>query len=350
MNIDDLTSNMGAWLGGQGPHANVVISSRIRLARNVAQRPFLSTASPSQRREIYDLLSTVVARLYPINTALFIDVDKASALDRQLLVERHLISHHHAVSEGSRGVSVSHDESAALMINEEDHLRVQVLSDGLRLEQLWTKINAIDDKLSERIPFAFDNQLGYLTVCPTNVGTGIRVSVMMHLPALKWTKEIERVERATRDMRLAVRGQYGEGTDVVGDLYQISNQTTLGSSEEEIVEVFNNKIIPHIVEYEYAARETLIKHSLAQFEDKVWRAYGLLANARCISTQEMQTLLSPIRMAIQMDRFDAIDLQTLNHIFLHTQSAHLQKRAGTTMNGSERAVARADYIRQQLSS
>ncbi len=348
MILDDLTSNMGAWLGGNGPHADVVISSRIRLARNVAQRPFLSTASPSQRRDIYETLSAEVARLYPLNTTLFIDVDKATPLDRQLLVERHLISHHHAVCEGSRGVSISRDESAALMINEEDHLRMQVLSDGLQLEQLWTKVNTIDDKLSDRIPFAFDKQLGYLTACPTNVGTGIRVSVMMHLPALKWTKEIERVERAARDMRLAVRGQYGEGTDVVGDLYQISNQSTLGVSEEEIVEVFSHKIIPRIVDYEYAARETLIKHNQAQFEDKVWRAYGLLANARCISTQETQTLLSPIRMAIHMKQFNVIDIQTLNEIFLHTQSAHLQKRAGTTMNGSERATARANYIRKKM--
>jgi len=348
MKFEDLTRGMGAWLSGDGPMSDVVLSSRVRLARNLADFPFLSTADSKQRTEIYDLASREVSAAVAATDALMVDVDKAEALDRQLLVERHLISRHHAAGEGSRGVSISASETLAIMINEEDHLRLQVLGGGMRLSSLWQTLNDLDDALSANLAYAFDRQLGYLTACPTNVGTGIRVSVMLHLPGLKWTREIERVERAAKELRLAVRGLFGEGTEVVGDLYQISNQTTLGQSEEDIIRNYSETIIPRIVEYEYAARKALASNSAFQLDDRIWRAYGVLSNARCISSEETQSHLSALRAGIAMDRFKLLDMATLNELFLHTQSAHLQKRVGRKLEGEERAVERAKYLRARL--
>lgn len=348
MKFEDLTRGVGAWLSGDGPMSDVVISSRVRLARNLAEFPFLSTATPAQRTEIYELASREVSTALSAGDALLIDVDKADPLDRQLLVERHLISRHHAGGEGSRGVSVSASETQAVMINEEDHFRLQVLGGGLRLKELWTSLTELDDAIGATLPFAFDPQLGYLTACPTNVGTGIRVSVMLHLPGLKWTREIERVERAAKDLRLAVRGLFGEGTEVVGDLYQISNQTTLGQSEEDIIRQYAETVIPRIVEYEYAARKALASSSAYQLDDRIWRAYGVLANARCISGEETQAHLSALRVGIAMGRFKDLSMATLNEMFLHTQSAHLQKRVGRALDGEQRAIERAKYLRATL--
>ncbi len=348
MTLDELTQSTGEWLRGTGPMADVVISSRVRLARNLAAYPFLAASSASERTEIYRCLADEMTDTVAGTDALLIDMEETEEIDRQVLVERHLVSRQHASSSGSRGVSVSPSETRALMINEEDHLRIQVLRSGLQLDASWEEVNEVDDLLSQTLAFAFDQQFGYLTVCPTNVGTGIRVSVMLHLPALKLTKEIERVERAARDMRLAVRGLYGEGTEAIGDFYQISNQTTLGKSEDEILAAFGKKAIPKIVEYERAARTALGKERPHQLDDKVWRAYGILSNARCISSEETQVLLSPIRMAINMGRFDKMDIAAVNETFLHTQPAHLQKLDGKALDDEQRGIVRADYIRQHL--
>jgi len=349
MTLDELIREPGEWLSGSGPMADIVISSRVRLARNLADCSFLPTASNTEKTEVYRSLVHEVANSKIGKDALIVDMEEADELDRFILVERHLISRQHAGGEGSRGVTISPGETQALMINEEDHLRIQALRSGLQLDALWQEVSEIDDILGSRIAFAFDRQFGYLTACPTNVGTGIRVSVMVHLPALRFTKEIERVERAARDMRLAVRGLYGEGTEAVGDLYQISNQITLGQSEGEIIAALGSKVIPKIVEYEQAAREALIRERAHQLDDKVWRAFGILCNARCISSDETQILLSPIRMAINMGRFDRFDIHTLNEVFLHIQPAHLQKLHGKQLDGEERGIVRATYLRSRLS-
>lgn len=350
MNVGDLIHGTGEWLRGEGPMSDVVVSSRVRLARNLASQPFLTTAGQGDRAEIFRCVSEAIIAT-PIGAKdEIIDLQQTEAIDRHVLVERHLISRQHAAAEGSRGVTVAPDETRAVMINEEDHLRIQGLRSGLQLEALWTEMNAVDDSLSARIAFAFDRQLGYLTACPTNVGTGIRVSVMLHLPALRLTKEIERVARAARDLKLAVRGLYGEGTEAAGDLYQVSNQTTLGKSEESIIQAFTETIIPNIVGYERAARETLVKSHSSQLDDRVWRAYGVLAHARRISSGETQTLLSPIRMGLHLGRFQEFNLKTLHEVFLYTQPAHLQKLAGRTLDEDERATFRADYIRKRLSA
>lgn len=349
MNLDDLTRSTGEWLRGDGPMSDVVISSRIRLARNLAERPFLTTASESDRAEIYRCLAADVTAMSDTD-AMFIDLDEADAIDRDFLVERNLISRQHASGSGSRGVSISPRETCSLMINEEDHLRIQGLRSGFQLDAIWDEVNRADDVISESLPFAFDAQLGYLTACPTNVGTGIRVSVMLHLPGLRLTKEIERVARAARDMHLAVRGLQGEGTDAVGDLYQLSNQTTLGRTEAEIIDAFSTSIIPRIVEYERAARDTLTKKQPVRLDDKIWRAYGVLSNARRITSGETHTLLSPLRMGIFMGRFTNFDVKRWNELFLFTQPAHLQKVHGLSMGQRERAIARADYLRDRLES
>ena len=348
MTLDEMCHRTGEWLRGTGPLSDVVVSSRIRLARNLVDYAFLSTAASGERAEVFRRLTEEFTALPLGRDTLVLNVNETDTVERDMLVERHLISRQHAAGEGTRGVTISKDETQALMINEEDHLRIQGLRSGLQLEDIWREVSEIDDALSSRVAFAFDSKLGYLTACPTNVGTGIRVSVMLHLPAVKLTKELERVARAARELRLAVRGLYGEGTEAVGDFYQISNQTTLGKSESEIIEKFSGEIIPNIVKYERTARRTLAERNSRQLDDKIWRAYGLLQNARLITSAETQTLLSPIRLGLQMNRFDRFDLATLNELFLYSQPAHLQKRAGRTLNEEERGIARADYIRERI--
>ncbi len=350
MNIDDLTRQNGEWLRGEGPYADVVISSRIRLARNIAQFPFLSKADDSDRKQVYRLLSDCIAELKLGDDALVVDIDEAQDLDRQLLVERHLISRQHAEGEGTRGVAISGGERRALMINEEDHLRIQGMRSGLQLTSLYEEISRLDDAIETQIEYAFDAQLGYLTACPTNVGTGIRVSVMLHLPALKLTNHIEQMFRAAKEMRLAIRGLHGEGTDAVGDFFQVSNQVTLGRSEEQIVEEFGNDIIPQFVEYESAARNTLVKERTNLLDDKIWRAYGTLENARALSSDETLFLLSHLRMGVNMGRCDKVDLDTVNQMFIRAQPAHLQKLNGRRLGGEERSVLRAEYLRGALAA
>jgi len=350
MEIDDLTRRTGEWLSGQGPLADVVVSSRVRLARNLDSHLFLSRADESERKEIFRHVTDRLLELDLGRDGLLVSMDEVEPLDRQVLVERHLVSRQHADGEGCRGAVISADERQAVMINEEDHLRIQCLRSGLQLEELWEEINALDDELEARVAYAFDSTLGYLTACPTNVGTGVRVSVMLHLPALKMTNDLEKVFRAARDMRLAVRGLFGEGTDALGDLFQVSNQTSLGKSEPELVREFAKQIVPRIVEYEQAARAALARERPYQLDDKIWRAYGILAHARTIGSDETLFLLSQLRLGVQMKRLKAVSLETLSELFLLTQRAHLQKLCGGAMEGDQRAVARAELLRKRLAA
>ena len=202
------------------------------------------------------------------------DLEEAPDIDRQLLVERHLISRPHKDAEGARGVAIGENETLAIMVNEEDHLRIQVLRSGLQLEEAWEQINAVDDQLEALLDFAFHPRFGYLTACPTNVGTGIRVSVMLHLPGLKLAGEIEKVFRAAKDLKLAVRGLYGEGTEATGDFYQISNQATLGRTEDDIIQDFKDTVIPKIIDYEHQVRKALVEDRKVALDDKVCRCWG----------------------------------------------------------------------------
>jgi len=348
--IDDLIRTTGEWLRGDGPMSDVVVSSRIRLARNLAGRKFLSRADEQEREDICRLLSEQISRTPLGERSFIVDMEEAEELDRLALVERHLISRQHADAHGSRAAFIGADETWALMINEEDHLRIQVLRSGAQLDVLWEQINEIDDVLERRVDYAFDPRYGYLTACPTNVGTGIRVSIMLHLPGLKLTQEIEKVARAAKDMRLAVRGLYGEGTDAVGDLFQISNQVTLGQSERDIVREFVDVVIPNIVEYELAARRMLATERSTMLDDKVWRAYGLLENARAVSSEETLYLLSHLRLGVCMGRLPSTDMRTVNELMLMTQPAHLQKLHGSAMSVEQRNQFRAQYLRRRLAS
>ncbi len=348
MKLSDLTNHAGEWLRGNGPMSEIVISSRIRLARNVAGFPFLSRCTRPQRQALEGQIRQTILDGQLGAKTFYVDLESAPDIDRQLLVERHLISKPHAAAEGARGVAVGENETAAVMVNEEDHLRIQVLRSGLQLEEAWDQINQIDDQLESRLDFAFHPRFGYLTACPTNVGTGIRVSVMLHLPALKLTAEIEKVFRAAKDMRLAVRGLYGEGTEATGDFYQISNQSTLGKSEDEIISDFKHLVIPKIIDYEHHARKTLLNDRSVALDDKVCRALGVLRCARLISSDETLSFLSHLRMGVNLGRVKDVDINKVNELFLMTQPAHLQKITGKKLEGDARRAARADYIRQRL--
>jgi protein arginine kinase len=348
MKLSDLTTRAGEWLRGVGPMSEIVISSRMRLARNLAGYRFLTKMSRQQRQQVEGRVRETILSSNISPQTLYVDLDNAPEVDRQLLVERHLISKQHAASEGARGVAIGDGESVSIMVNEEDHLRIQVLRSGLQLEEAWEQINGIDGALEGKLDFAFHSRFGYLTACPTNVGTGIRVSVMLHLPALKLTGEIEKVFRAAKDMRLAVRGLYGEGTEATGDFYQISNQTTLGKTEDEIISDFKHQVIPKIIDYEHHARKTLLNDRTTALDDKVYRALGLLRTARLISSEETLFLLSHLRMGVHLGRVKDIDLRTINELFLLTQPSHLAKLIGRKLEGDQRRAARAEFIRQRL--
>jgi protein arginine kinase len=265
-----------------------------------------------------------------------------------LLVERHLISREHAESKGARAVAIDRQETFSLMVNEEDHVRMQVMESGLNLESVWKKINRLDDLIEEKVTYAYHDRLGYLTACPTNVGTGMRVSVMLHLPALVITRQIEKVFRSLQKIGLAVRGLYGEGSQATGDFYQISNQITLGRSEEELVKQVSD-IVPVIIDYERQARQFLIKESQENLHDRVSRAYGILRTAQTISSEETMHLLSSVRMGVNLGLIRDLGIPAINELFIHTQPAHLQKLTGGSLETTDRNIERARYLRHYLS-
>jgi protein arginine kinase len=348
MNLDRLLPNLGEWLRGTGPESDVVISTRIRLARNLAESPFANRASPAQKAELEAKVreSILKAELpYPLT---YLEVLKLSSLDRQFLVERQLMSRELAtVLDGPRGVAFDERESVSVMVNEEDHLRMQVMRSGLDLDEAWNNIDQLDNALETRLTFAFHDQFGYLTACPTNVGTGMRASVMLHLPALSITKEIEKLFRSLQKINLVVRGLHGEGSRASGDLYQISNQVTLGKTEQRVLQEIR-EVITQILQYERRARQLLLKERKQAEQDRVARALGTLSSATMITSEETMELLSTVRLGIQMRLLDDVLPTTVNQLFIHTQAAHLQKLMGTALDGEERNAARAKYLRNKL--
>ena len=347
MEIKDLSDNTGEWLRGTGKESDIVISSRIRLARNITGYPFLSRANLKQRKEVESLLRKTIIEHNIARDVSYVNLNQATAVDKLFLVERHLISKEHAEGEGERGVAFGKSETVSLMINEEDHLRIQVIRSGFELKNTWNTIDEIDNILGENLNFAFSSRFGFLTACPTNVGTGMRVSVMLHLPALGMTKHIEKVFNAVGKLGLVVRGLYGEGTKVSGDLYQISNQFALGKSEKEILSIIES-VIPRITSYERMARKALVMESKDQLEDRIWRSYGMLKAARMITSEEILQLLSQVRMGVNIGLIDDIEMQTLNELFVLTLPAHLQKLEGCELDSAQRNVIRASYVRKRL--
>jgi len=347
MTLEGMEGRCGVWLRGSGPESDIVMSSRIRLARNLADYPFIRRCTDIDRANIE---STVRERLSkdPMGSSLsFINVAELDSLDRQFLVERQLISRELANSDGARSVAIDEQEGMSLMINEEDHLRIQVMKSGLDLGGAWEHINKVDDLIESCVTYAFHPQLGYLTACPTNVGTGMRVSVLVHLPALVITQQIEKVFRSLQKINLVVRGLYGEGTQAMGDFYQVSNQITLGKTEQELIDQVGD-IIPVVIDYERKARDFLISEKQNDLFDQVSRAYGTLQNAQQISSEETMFLLSRVRMGINLGLIGDLEIPEVNQLFIHTQPAHLQKIRQTELDTDQRNVERANYLHNQL--
>lgn len=347
MELDTLAKGTGEWLRGSGPESDVVISTRIRLARNVSADPFPPRASDETKAAVESLLREPVCRQFANQEFTYLRLDQLTQLDGQFLVERQMISREHAEGTGPRGVAINASETTSVMINEEDHLRMQSLRSGFAVDECWQEANAVDDSLQQAVTFAYSPQFGFLTACPTNVGTGMRVSVMVHLPALVMTKEIQKVFQAMQRMGLAVRGLYGEGSQAMGDFYQISNQTTLGRSEAQILANVK-RMVPDILSYERRARQALLKDARAQLHDKVSRAFGILQSARTITAEETMHLLSSVRLGLSLGLVSGVTIPDLNVLFIHTQPAHLQKLHQTSLESKDRNAARAAFLRDRL--
>lgn len=345
--IDILLNESSYWMTGQGPDAEIVLTSRMRLARNIMGIPFPERADSKQKTRVFSIVEKAAKGSQYMQGSLVLKLDKMDQVDRQFLAERRLISREHAGKTSGSGVAISEKEIVSVMINEEDHIRMQVLYPGFQLLEVWRLANQLDTEFEKTLDYAFSPMLGYLTACPTNVGTGIRASVMMHLPALVLAKQIEQVIQAILKLGLAVRGLYGEGTEASGNIFQISNQVTLGKSEEEIVNNLDG-VIRQIVGHEKNARQLLLKTKLKQVEDRVYRAYGLLSNVRTITSKEIVDLLSALRMGVDLGILKEVERSIINELFIITQPAHLQKLTGKKLGPIERDVMRADLVRQKL--
>lgn len=335
------------WLKHQGQSSEIVLSSRIRLARNLRGIPFSHWASSSALEQIIQRLSEVLPKCPATRDMDLIRLDQISSLDREFLLERHLISREMASGEDFRLVAVSPDETLSIMVNEEDHLRIQCLLSGLELRQIWERINEIDDQLGEHLDFAFSPRWGYLTACPTNVGTGIRCSVMIHLPALVLAKQVERVLGAVTQLGLTVRGFQGEGSEIAGSIAQLSNQVTLGVTEEESIEKLE-RMAQQIIANELEAQRQLMEEARTLVEDKIYRAYGILKGARILSSKEAVELVSALRLGRTAGVLTDIPYETINELLICSRPAHLQKMAGTSMAPKDRDILRARFIRERL--
>lgn len=346
MKIEDIKLE---WLKGAGPNSNIAISSRIRLARNLKEYPFPSIAKKSDLEGVVLEIKEALTKDAYFKPFSLLMLGELSEIEREALVEKHIISPDHSKNGAKRSGALLIEKEGVLsvMINEEDHLRIQCFLGGLQLSEVWRIIDQFDSILEKYIDYAFDEEFGYLTACPTNVGTGLRASVMLHLPALAVTKKIGRVVEELSKIGLTVRGLYGEGTEALGNLFQLSNQVTLGPSEEEIVDKIE-KIALRVIEEEELTRKHLLKLKGIELEDSLWRAWGILKHARLISSKEAMDLLSKVRMGIDLGILPRIDKNKLNELIIKIRPAHLQLIKGKELNPEERDRFRADLIRSSL--
>ena len=339
------------WLDASGPRSDMVLSTRIRLARNLAGRVFGMRNSAADRESILTVVQEAARDVPQLDHAMLIRLDHLPQLDRQLLHERHLVSKDIAGLEPTgrvrAGAALLVQDQVGLMVNEEDHLRLQGLCSGFALEAAYDAVNGVDSELGQRLAFAFHPEFGYLTSCPTNVGTGLRASVLIHLPGLVLTKEISKVLQGLSQVGLTFRGLYGEGSEVVGNYFQLSNQTTLGKSEFDLLDHLG-KMVQQVITYEEQARQVLLRDAPTVIEDKVWRAYGLLRYARSLSFEETMNLLSGVRLGVGLGLVPGLSLYALNKLLVYTQPAHLMAPDGVEGSGSEVAIRRAAYVRKTL--
>lgn len=346
--VDVFVKQPAEWLRGSGPDHDIVMSSRIRIARNLSGFNFSQKLTEEQQSEIIHICERVIHTSRMMKDAFFFDYSELTPLDKQFLVERHLISREHATEKGQKAVMINPSEVVSVMILEEDHLRIQAFQSGFNLNESWNIINQIDDEFEKNLDYSFDPNLGYLTACPTNVGTGLRASCMLHLPSLVITKQVHKVLQALAKLNLAARGLYGEGTQATGNFFQFSNQMTLGQNEEEIIENLVS-VIRQVVEHEREAREHLKQKRKLKFEDQLWRSLGLLKSARMMSSAEATQLLSLVQLGLQMGLIQSVlTSQDLNSLFLLIQPAHLQKISAKVLNSAERDQRRAEIIRTHL--
>jgi protein arginine kinase len=331
----------------KGPHDRIVMSSRVRLARNLKDAAFPGWAKKPERVKILDTIRPAVSALPEMKDAFAESMDNLSTLDKQILVERHLISREHAAKSSGSGLVLNREETLSVMINEEDHMRMQALRPGLQIRHAWNAINQVDSELEKKLDYAFNPDLGYLTACPTNIGTGIRVSAMLHLPGLVLAEQINPIIQSVNKLGLAVRGLYGEGTEALGNVFQVSNQMTLGESETGIVERLE-KVLGQIIEHEENARATLLEKKAKMVYNHIGRAYGILANAHTITSKETMNLLSLMRLGVDLGVFPGVDRSLVDELFLVTQPAHLQKQHSEKLSAEERDLLRADMVRERL--
>jgi protein arginine kinase len=338
---------MSSWIKDEGPNNNIVLSSRVRLARNLNNVPFPAMLTKESGYGVIEKIYDDEMKNSVFKGYKFYDMQDTGFVDRYALVERHLISPNLAAQSSIGAVLISNDEDVSIMLNEEDHIRIQAVLPGLQIKEAWNIASSIDDQIESKVDYAFDDRLGYLTSCPTNVGTGIRASVMIHLPGLNLSANINKILQAVMQVGLTIRGLYGEGTEFIGNIFQISNQITLGRSEEETVDNITG-ITEQILNKEKEARGLLFDNNRIMLEDKVWRAWGLMTNARSISGQESMKLLSDIRLGIDMGILKSIPISVLNKIMVDTNNASLQKQAAKELNTPERDILRAEEIRKLL--
>ena len=341
------------WLDASGARADVVLSTRIRLARNLDGQVFSQRARDEDRLAVLQRVEDAAAAIPALGEAVHFRLDRLERPDRQLLHERHLVSKELAALErdgrSRPGAAVLVTGRGGVMVNEEDHLRLQTMRSGFALEDAYAEIEALDVELGRLLPFAFHREFGYLTSCPTNAGTGLRASVLIHLPGLVLTKEIGKVLQGLAQVGLTFRGLYGEGSEVVGNFFQLSNQTTLGKSETELLEHLG-KIVGQVIEYEEQARELLLQKAPNEVGDKVWRAFGLLKHARSLTFEETMNLLSGVRLGAGLNLIPDVRVYTLNKLLIYTQPAHLGSVEGRPTSDPELATIRATYVRRLLAA
>ena len=347
MKFAQIMATGGEWLRGEGPHHQVVVSSRVRLARNLRHRAFPGWAKKAERTQILDQIKPRVEELPEMQDSFSEFLQDLSALEKQVLVERHLISREHAAKGIGSAVVMNRKQTLSIMINEEDHLRMQSIRSGLQLKSAFKLVDKIDSVLEGKLDIAYDQRLGYLTACPTNVGTGMRASAMLHLPGLVLSDLINQVIQAVNKIGLAVRGLYGEGTEAMGNLFQISNQTTLGEKEDEIISRLT-KVIETIIEKEHDARQVLIQKKADTLSDQIGRAYGVLTYAHAMTSKEALNLLSIMKLAVDLGAFSEDRCLPIDELFIDTQPAHLQKTSQQKLNAEERDFLRAQIIRERL--
>jgi len=349
MKLEDFLKHTSEWLKGTGPNSDIVISSRIRLARNLSKIPFPHWANKAQAEEALGLISQAKMKVEQLKSATLILMTDLDSVDKQFLVERHLMSNEHAQKSNHKAIIMDDEEIISIMVNEEDHLRIQVMQSGFNLHEAWNIIDRLDNAFAKYLSLAFLQDWGYLTACPTNIGTGMRGSVMLHLPALVMSRQINRVLAAISKLSFTTRGLYGEGTQAMGNLFQISNQVALGQTEAEIIDNING-LIRQIIEQESQLRDLMLSQNRAMLEDRVYRSFGILKSAHIISSQETMELLSMLRLGCDLSMVKEIDRRILNELFIITQPAHLQKIENKKLSSQERDVIRAKLIREKLNS